>query len=183
MAKVMQLLARRTVVPEVAVVRDFHLEPGFLDATAAIAEPALAAFAPDHVLFSFHGLPESHVRAADASGRHCLTVQGCCDVRVAANDPCYRAQAFATARALADRLALAPAPAGWSVAFQSRLGRRPWVEPHTDVVVRELAQRGVKRLAVLTPSFAADCLETLEEIAIRARRDFLAAGEIGRAHV
>lgn len=174
MAKVMTSLADRTVVPDMAFIRDFHLHAGFLDAVVTVAKPALQAFAPDHVLLSFHGLPEHHMRASDVSGQHCLASATCCDVRVPANDPCYRAQSFRTARALAERLGLAAG--AWSIGFQSRLGRRPWVRPYTDQILKSLPAQGVKRVAVLTPSFAADCLETLEEIAIRGRRDFIAAG-------
>ncbi len=90
------------------------------------------------------------------------------------NRHCYRAQCFATARALARRLGLGPE--GWSISFQSRLGRTPWIQPYTDVVLPELAARGVKRLAVVCPAFVADCLETLEEVAIRGREQFLASG-------
>ena len=98
----------------------------------------------------------------------------CCDAIGVANRYCYRAQCYATARGLATRLGLAAD--GHSVAFQSRLGRTPWIKPYTDVLLDELARRGVKRLAVLCPAFVADCLETLEEIGIRAREQFRAAG-------
>jgi ferrochelatase len=87
---------------------------------------------------------------------------------------CYRGQSVSTARALAGALALSPDR--WSLAFQSRLGKTPWIRPYTDARVRELAASGVKRLAVLSPAFVADCLETLEEIGMRARDDFLAHG-------
>ena len=93
---------------------------------------------------------------------------------VDANRDCYRAQCFATARALAARLAL---PEGLSsVTFQSRLGRTPWIQPYTDVALLRLASQGKKRLVVFCPAFVADCLETLEEIGIRAKHDFVAAG-------
>jgi ferrochelatase len=93
---------------------------------------------------------------------------------VDANRNCYRAQCFVTARALAAALRL-PEDAT-TVAFQSRLGRIPWIRPYTDETVRALAKRGVSRLAVFCPAFVADCLETIEEIGLRAREDFLAAG-------
>jgi len=93
---------------------------------------------------------------------------------VPANRHCYRAQCFATARALAARLGLPPD--AWSVSFQSRLGRTPWIRPHTDRVLPDLAAQGKKRVVVFCPAFVADCLETLEEIGIRAKHDFLAAG-------
>jgi len=90
------------------------------------------------------------------------------------NRRCYRAQCFATSRALAKELNW-PAQK-YQVSFQSRLGRRPWIKPYSDHVIVELAKRGVKRVLVTCPSFVADCLETLEEIAIRMKHDFLAAG-------
>jgi ferrochelatase len=139
-----------------------------------VGRPVLAEFRPDHVLFSFHGLPERQVKKSDPTGAHCLASAECCDVQVPANRWCYRAQCFFTARELASRLGLEAGK--WTVAFQSRLGRTPWIHPYTDVVIPELAGKGVKRLAVFSPAFVADCLETLEEIGIRAKAQFLACG-------
>ncbi|HEX5064341.1 MAG TPA: ferrochelatase, partial [Kofleriaceae bacterium] len=109
---------------------------------------------------------------SDPSGAHCLHNTNCCDAITATNQGCYRAQCYATARELASRLGLTD----YTVCFQSRLGRTPWIQPHTDVLLDELAKQGKKRLAVLCPAFVADCLETLEEIGIRAREQFKAAG-------
>jgi len=167
-------LAGQHVVPPVSVLPPFHDDPGFVSAFAAVGAPVLAREKPDHVLFSFHGLPERHVKASDHSGRHCLRSASCCDALGEANRDCYRAQCFATARALAARLALAPG--SWSVCFQSRLGRTPWIKPYTDLRLDELAREGKKRLCVFCPAFVADCLETLEEIGLRARAQFLAGG-------
>src|SRR6185503_5051612 len=157
-------------VPPVATVPPFYDDPGFLDAFVAVAAPGLLELRPDHVLFSFHGLPERHIRKADASRAHCLASDSCCDAIGSVNRSCYRAQCFATARGLAERLALEPAE--WGVSFQSRLGRDPWIRPFTDEVIPALAARGVRRLAVFCPAFVADCLETLEEIAMDARDEF-----------
>ncbi len=167
-------LARHHVVTPVAVMPAFYEDPGFISAFAAVGAPVLAREKPDHVLFSFHGLPERHVKASDHSGSHCLQSAGCCETIGPANRDCYRAQCHATARALAGRLGLAPG--SWSICFQSRLGRTPWIKPYTDVVLDELAKDGKKRLCVFCPAFVADCLETLEEIGIRAREQFVAAG-------
>ena len=167
-------LSRQHVVPPVSVLPPFYDDPGFIGAFAAVGAPVLARDRPDHVLFSFHGLPERHVKASDHSGTHCLQQAGCCDAIGPANRDCYRAHCFATARALAARLALAPG--SWSVCFQSRLGRTPWIKPYTDLRLDELAREGKKRLVVFCPAFVADCLETLEEIGLRAREQFLAAG-------
>lgn len=172
--EVFRHIGPRWNVPPVTVVPAFYDHPAFIGAFAAVGAPVLAEQRPDHVLFSFHGLPERHMRKSDESGRHCLTSDSCCDRVDGANRNCYRAQCWATARALAAALELDAAR--WSVSFQSRLGRTPWIRPYTDVVLDELAGRGVRRLAIFCPAFVADCLETLEEIGIRAREQFRAAG-------
>jgi len=161
-------------VQPIEVVPAFFDDAGFLDAFAAVARPAIDALGADHVLFSFHGLPERQIQKSDESGAHCLASAGCCDAPGPRLQWCYRAQSFATARSLAARLALADD--GYTVSFQSRLGKVPWIKPYTDVVLDELAKRGVKRLAVMCPAFVADCLETLEEIGLRARAQWKAAG-------
>lgn len=167
-----ELAAKRGMT--VTFVPPFYDHPGFLDAAAAVARPVLAEFGADRVMMSFHGLPERHVRKTDRSATgHCLT-EGCCDRIQDANRDCYRAQCYATARGLAERLG--PSLPDWEVAFQSRLGRTPWIQPFTDHRLIELAESGCRRLAVLCPSFVADCLETLEEIQVRARDSFVEAG-------
>ena len=172
--EVFRLAGRLQVVPNLSVLAPFFDHPGFIESFAKQGEPVLAGARPDHVLFSFHGLPERQVMRSDPTGAHCLQSAGCCDRMVDANRDCYRAQCFATARALATRLALPEG--GFTVCFQSRLGRTPWVKPYTDLVIPELAARGVRRIAVFCPAFVADCLETLEEIGLRARDQFLALG-------
>jgi ferrochelatase len=157
-------------VPTLVVVPPFYDDPAFLDAFAGVGRPVLKDLDPDHVLFSFHGLPERQIRKSDPTGSHCLTRDDCCDHPGGALRTCYRAQCFRTARGIAVRLGLDPAC--WSVSFQSRLGRTPWIRPYTDARVRELAASGVRRLAVYCPAFVADCLETLEEIGMQARDDF-----------
>jgi ferrochelatase len=156
----------------------FYGHPAFIRSFSTVAEKTLQEFPADHVLFSFHGLPERHVHKTDASGRHCLSSPDCCVSVGEANRNCYRAQSFATAHALARELGMSPADFGkrYSVAFQSRLGRSPWIRPYTDLVFSDLVKSGVKRLAVMCPSFVADCLETLEEIGIRGRESFIQLG-------
>ena len=171
--EVFRAASERWVVPPLTTVGDFYDDPGFLDAFAAVGAPILAD-GYDHVLFSFHGLPERQIRKCDATGRHCLVRPDCCDHVAEVNRSCYRAQCFATAGAIARRLAL-PAER-YGVSFQSRLGRTPWIRPHTDVVLPELAAAGKKRVAVFCPAFVADCLETVEEIGIRGKESFAAAG-------
>lgn len=162
-------------VPSISVVPPFYDHPAFVDAFAAVARPVLDELRPDRVLMSFHGLPERHlVKSDESGGGHCLRSEGCCERIVPANRFCYRAQCVATARAIAEQLALRPDE--YDIAFQSRLGRSPWIRPYTDELVRRLPSSGARRVAVLCPSFVADCLETVEEIGLRAREDFLAHG-------
>ena len=159
--------------PYVNVVPAFYDHPAFIHAFAEVGRPQLKQMRPDHVLFSFHGLPERQViRSADPS--LCLAKSDCCDRVVSGNRNCYRAQCYETARLLARALELDEQQ--WSVSFQSRLGRTPWIRPYTDEVIPELARSGTRSLAVFCPAFVADCLETLEEIGMRARELFTAAG-------
>ena len=155
----------------VEVVREhFHDAPGFVSSWAAVAGPRLRSFRPDFALLSYHGLPERQIRRLDPGGGHCLVREDCCERIGPANRRCYRAQCFGTSRALAAALGLSGDRVATS--FQSRLGRTPWIRPYTDLLLPELRARGVSRLAVLCPSFVADCLETLEEIGIRARQQW-----------
>jgi ferrochelatase len=161
-------------VPILSVVPPFYDDPGFIRALADLARPILAKASPDHVLMSYHGLPERQIRRSDESGRFCLASGSCCDVVGQTNRSCYRAHCYATSRGLARALELEED--AYSVSFQSRLGPTTWVRPYTDEVLPELAQRGVRNLAVICPSFVADCLETLEEIAIRGREQWASCG-------
>jgi ferrochelatase len=172
--RTLDALARRPNVPPVSTVGAFFENPGFIEALAHVVREALADFEPEHLLLSYHGLPERQIRASDPTGRHCLADADCCAAVGPLNRDCYRAQCFATSRALARALGLDAHE--WSVAFQSRLGRAAWIGPATDRVLPELAARGVRRLAVACPSFVADCLETLEEIGVRAHEQWSALG-------
>ena len=128
----------------------------------------------DHLLFSYHGLPERHLSKADPTNDHCLKRDDCFAVASSAHATCYRHQVFRTTQAVCEQLGLATDR--HSVSFQSRLGRTPWLTPFTDQRLAELAEQGVKRLAVVCPAFIADNLETLEEMGIQGRETFLAAG-------
>lgn len=170
---VYKTMAEEWNTPHVTVVPPFFDDEGFVKAFAAVGRPTLEELQPDHVLMSFHGLPERHMTKSDEGEGHCLS-DGCCERMVDANRNCYRAQCYVTARALAAELGLEEGT--WSVAFQSRLGRTPWIQPYTDEVLPALAKKGVKRVAVYCPAFVADCLETIEEIGMRAKEDFTEAG-------
>ena len=128
----------------------------------------------DHLLLSFHGLPEQHLIKADPTGSHCLQSDNCCDQPSKAHDTCYRHQSLVTSQKIANTLGISDDQ--YTVSFQSRLGRLPWLRPYTDEMLSELPSKGVERLVVACPAFVADNLETLEEIAIQGRETFLSAG-------
>jgi ferrochelatase len=152
----------------------FYGRPEFISAFAHRIAESNENGRADHLVFSFHSLPERHITRLDESGQHCLVKPDCCDQISAVNHKCYRAQCFFTARQIAAQLGLKDED--YTVSFQSRLGRAKWIGPTTEVVLRELAQRGIKRVAVSCPSFVADCLETVEEMGIRGRQTFIDAG-------
>lgn len=173
-AKVYEEAGKLWNTPFVRVVPPFFQHPRYIHALAEGARGLLDEVQPDHVLFSYHGVPERHCTKSDPTGAHCLKVKDCCAQLVAANRQCYSAHCHATTRAVVEALELPKDRV--SLAFQSRLGRTPWLTPYTDKVVPELAKKGVKTLAVFCPSFVADCLETIEEIGMRAEEDFKEAG-------
>ncbi len=155
------------------VLPPFYDREDYVDCQAHLIERHLPSDW-DHLLLSYHGLPERHITQADPTGSHCLAKPDCCEQDSAAHATCYRHQCYATARALTARLGLDAERV--TVSFQSRLGRLPWLKPYTDEVLAELPGRGVRRLAVYCPSFVADNLETLEEIGIQGRDAFVQAG-------
>lgn len=164
--------------PYLHTVPAFFDHPAYINAFASIIRNVIGQRCErfDHLLMSFHGVPQTHCERTDETGLLCNKQEGCCSTIVQANRNCYRAQSFATARRLADALEI---PDGkYSIAFQSRLAAAGpvWIKPYTDEELVEYAKAGVKRIAVVVPSFTADCLETLEEIGIRGKEDFIEAG-------
>lgn len=157
-----------------SILQPFYDQPEYLDALVASAKPYLLQDY-DHLLLSFHGLPERHLKKIDPTGHHCFQSDNCClNASPEVLATCYRAQCLRTASEFAKRLGL---PDGkWSVSFQSRLGRAKWIEPYTEARLDELAGMGVKKLLVICPAFVADCIETLEEIGDRGNELFREAG-------
>ena len=147
--------------------------PDYIAALVAVAEPHLRQDF-DHLLFSFHGVPERQIKKSDPTHAHCLTVSDCCRTPSAAHPFCYRHQCYRTAEEFAKAAKL---PEGkWSVSFQSRLGRDPWLKPYTDFELERFAREGVKKIVVISPAFVSDCLETIEELGIRGKESFQGAG-------
>lgn len=171
--RVKEVLEKQAPQIEADFVPAFYDHPEYIDSLVEGASEYLdQGF--DHLLFSFHGLPERHLRKSDPTGSHCLSCEDCCKGEHLAHRTCYRAQCFKTVEAFVSKMEIPEEK--YSVAFQSRLGRDPWLKPYTDFVVKELPEKGVRKLAVMSPAFVSDCLETLEELGIRAREDFIAAG-------
>jgi protoporphyrin/coproporphyrin ferrochelatase len=158
---------------KVTIAAPFYKNGDYISALADSARPYLNA-SIEHLLFSFHGLPERHLHKADPSGRHPIDKAVCCEAGNPAHATCYRAHCYETAQAVAREAKLDREK--YSVAFQSRLGREVWMQPYTDVELARLAKSGVKRLAVICPAFVADCLETIEEIGLRGREIFFKNG-------
>jgi protoporphyrin/coproporphyrin ferrochelatase len=168
-----RVVRERGLKLDFAILPPFYDQSEYLDALVQSAKPHLEQ-GFDHLLLSFHGLPERHLHKLDPSG-HCLKGADCC--RTAPPEvlaTCYRAQCLRSAEAFAARMGLRPEQ--WSVSFQSRLGKAKWIEPYTETRLDELAGQGVKKLLVMCPAFVADCIETLEEIGDRGREQFQAAG-------
>jgi ferrochelatase len=167
--KVMELVSRWEVIPQMSFVNSYADHPALIEAFCERAKQyCLEKY--DHVLFSFHGLPERHLHKADAYQR-CLT-SNCCEKLVSQNRFCYKAQCHATARAIADKLQLR----NYTICFQSRLGKDPWVQPYTMDRIKQSVAQGLKRLLVFCPSFVCDCLETTCEISYEYNREFKQLG-------
>jgi protoporphyrin/coproporphyrin ferrochelatase len=148
-------------------------EPDYISALVASAKNYLDG-GSDHLLFSFHGIPERHLRKSDTTGCHCLVKENCCEVASPAHATCYRAQCFKTVAAFVKAAGIPKEK--YSVSFQSRLGKDPWLKPYTDFELADFPQRGIKKILVMCPAFVSDCLETIEEINIRGRETFVEAG-------
>ena len=150
----------------------FYDNKHYISALQKITMRSLAGFNADHVLMSYHGLPVRQLRAPVCNQCSCDRLQQPCPPVTGKNKDCYRAHCFATSEALAQAVGLSQDQ--YTVSFQSRLGRAQWIGPDTESVIEQLYEKGVRRLAVAMPSFVVDCLETLEEIGIRLREDWLA---------
>ena len=157
--KVMKIVSKWEIVPEIEFISSFCDHPDFINAFAELGKKHNPQNY-DHVLMSFHGLPERQIKKGDCFD-HCLK-DSCCDSYNDKNAFCYRAQCFQTARKLAEAMNLKKEE--YTVCFQSRLGKDPWIKPYSDMVIKERAKKGDKKLLVFAPAFVSDCLETVYEI-------------------
>lgn len=175
--KVMELVRKWQTIPNISFINSFHDNELMIEVFAENGRKHHPE-TYDHVLFSFHGLPQRQLKKSDHSKMHCLKVENCCSTLTENNKFCYSAQCHDTARLIAKKLGLTEDK--YSVCFQSRLGKDPWVQPYTSVVIEHLAEKGVKRLLVFCPAFVADCLETVHEVSVEYGDEFK---KLGGEHV
>lgn len=167
--KALETLSKWEVTPAVNIISKFYDEQGYIDSMLAVAgKYNLSEY--DHFLFSYHGLPERHIKkSSEHYGSNACAFGKCCDVITANNQYCYRAACYETTRQLVKRLNI---PEGkYTTSFQSRLDDK-WLKPYSDKVVEEMAKGGVKRMLVFSPAFVADCLETIYEIGVEYNEIF-----------
>ena len=155
-------------------VPSFYNNEEYIEVLSATIKNHLDEVKPKHLLFSYHGVPERHIKKSDITKSHCKIDGSCCQTSSPAHEFCYRHQCYETTKLVAEKLGLEKG--FYSSSFQSRLGRDPWLQPYTDVTIDNFAKDGVKKLSVVTPAFVSDCLETLEEIGMEAKDSFLENG-------
>lgn len=166
--KVMEIVSRWLAIPPISFINSYYNHPDFIRVLTAIG----SQYEPekyDHVVFSFHGLPQRQMIKTDTCN-HCLQSDDCCETISAKNQFCYGAQCHATAQALAKSLHIPKEK--YTISYQSRLGKDPWMQPYTDKVLEELAHKGIKRVLAFSPAFVADCLETIFEIGVEYQEEF-----------
>jgi protoporphyrin/coproporphyrin ferrochelatase len=158
----MELMKKWELIPSVKFINTYADHEMFIKAFAEIGKKYLEEDNYDHILFSYHGLPERQI--LKSSVQNYCKLGDCCSVYHSKNRYCYRAQCFETTRLLAQALGLSEDK--YTIAFQSRLGKTPWIKPYSDEVIESLAKKGVKKILAFSPSFVADCLETTIEIGV-----------------
>jgi ferrochelatase len=148
----------------------FYNKPDYIEVLSNSIKQHLEGKNYNHMLFSYHGVPERHIRKSDITKSHCKIDGMCCVTPNEAHKFCYRHQCLEVTRLVAEKLELKAG--SYSTSFQSRLGFDPWLLPYTDRTIERLGKNGVKKMAIVTPAFVSDCLETLEEIAMEGEEIF-----------
>ncbi len=148
----------------------FYNKPDYIEVLSESIAKHLEGKKMDHVLFSYHGVPERHIFKSDVTKSHCKIDKSCCTKPSSAHEYCYRHQCLEVTRLVAKKLNLEAKT--YSTSFQSRLGFDPWLQPYTDRTIERLGKQGIKNMAIVTPAFVSDCLETLEEIAMEGQEIF-----------
>ncbi|WP_203294927.1 ferrochelatase [Luteirhabdus pelagi] len=152
----------------------FYHRKDYIEVLAKSMAEKLEGLEYDHLLFSYHGVPERHIRKSDVTNGHCKINEQCCVTDSPAHQFCYRHQCYETTRLVAEKLQLKDNT--YSTSFQSRLGFDPWLQPYTDRTIERLGKTGIEKMVIVTPAFVSDCLETLEEIAMEGEEIFHESG-------
>ena len=159
----------------------FYNNPEYIKVLSTSIKDHLKGKKYDHLLFSYHGVPERHIRKSDVTKSHCKMDKSCCSTASEAHAYCYKHQCVEVTRLVGAALKMESET--FSTSFQSRLGFDPWLQPYTDRTIERLGKEGVENMAIVTPAFVSDCLETLEEIAMEGKEDFLEAGGTAYKHI
>ena len=152
----------------------FYNDPDYIKLLSSTIKVSLAGKRYEHLLFSYHGIPERHIRKSDITKSHCKIDKSCCITPSEAHKYCYKHQCLEVTRLVGEELGLKEST--YSTSFQSRLGFDPWLRPYTDRTIERLGKEGTKSMAIVTPAFVSDCLETLEEIAMEGEEIFHEVG-------
>ncbi len=152
----------------------FYNHPDYVNVLSNSIAEKLEGLDYEHLLFSYHGVPERHIRKSDVTKSHCKIDGSCCKTSSKAHQYCYRHQCYETTRLVGEALKLKEGT--FSTSFQSRLGFDPWLQPYTDRTIERFGKEGIKKMAIVTPAFVSDCLETLEEIAMEGEEIFHEVG-------
>ncbi|BDD07984.1 ferrochelatase [Fulvitalea axinellae] len=171
--KVNSIIKKWQVIPSIRFVNQFYDKELFVKAWASVASSHINKKEYDHYVFSYHGLPERQIRKASVDG-YCKLSEKCCSNINKKNQYCYRAQCFATTRLLAEAMGIPEEK--YTICFQSRLGKEPWIQPYAEDVIESLAKSGQKKVLAFSPAFVADCLETTIEVGDEFKEEFEHAG-------
>ena len=159
---------------KIKTVEPFYNDKKYIDLLCKKIKSTISKIEYDHILFSYHGIPISHLKISDPTNSHCYKVKDCCNNHSDAHKFCYKHQVLETTELVIKKLKIDKNK--YSNAFQSRLPNEAWLKPYTDDELVRLAKEGKKKLVIVTPAFVTDCLETLEEIAMEGKEEFLEAG-------
>ncbi|HPF09859.1 MAG TPA: ferrochelatase [Flavobacteriaceae bacterium] len=172
--KLLEIQKNKFPTMELTFLPAFYNDEEYIDVLSQSIAASIQDKKVEHLLFSYHGVPERHIRKSDVTKGHCALDEVCCKTPSEAHRFCYRHQCLETTRLVAEKLQL---PKGsYSTSFQSRLGFDPWLQPYTDRTIERFGKMGIKSMAIVTPAFVSDCLETLEEIAMEGKEIFLEMG-------
>ena len=156
------------------IIKPFYKNKNYIKLLSNKIKETISKIEYDHILFSYHGIPVSHLKISDPTKKHCYKIKDCCSVSSQAHETCYKHQVLETTELVVKELNIDKDK--YSNAFQSRLPNEAWLKPYTDNELERLAKKGIKNLVIVTPAFVTDCLETLEEIAMEGKEEFLEAG-------